>query len=35
MQINVYGNGSTYRGREERYLMRLYPIADAQRFSIL
>jgi xyloglucan:xyloglucosyl transferase len=35
MQTNVYGNGSTYRGREERYLMRLYPIADAQRFSIL
>uniref|UniRef100_A0A0E0KLQ0 Xyloglucan endotransglucosylase/hydrolase n=1 Tax=Oryza punctata TaxID=4537 RepID=A0A0E0KLQ0_ORYPU len=35
MQTNVYGNGSTDRGREERYLMPFDPTADAHRFSIL
>lgn len=35
LQTNVYGNGSTDRGREERYLMPFDPTAEAHRFSIL
>ncbi|KAL6909356.1 hypothetical protein ACP4OV_001637 [Aristida adscensionis] len=35
LQTNVYGNGSTGRGREERYLMPFDPTAAAHRFSIL
>uniref|UniRef100_A0A0D9W1K0 Xyloglucan endotransglucosylase/hydrolase n=1 Tax=Leersia perrieri TaxID=77586 RepID=A0A0D9W1K0_9ORYZ len=35
MQTNVYGNGSTDRGREERYLMPFDPTAESHRFSIL
>nr|AGT17107.1 xyloglucan endotransglucosylase/hydrolase protein [Saccharum hybrid cultivar R570] len=35
LQTNVYGNGSTARGREERYLMPFDPTAAAHRFSIL
>uniref|UniRef100_A0A0A9E3U5 Xyloglucan endotransglucosylase/hydrolase n=1 Tax=Arundo donax TaxID=35708 RepID=A0A0A9E3U5_ARUDO len=37
LQTNVYGNGSTDRGREERYLMPFDPTADGEphRFSIL
>ncbi|KAJ1292645.1 hypothetical protein BS78_01G005700 [Paspalum vaginatum] len=35
LQTNVYGNGSTDRGREERYLMPFDPTAEARRFSIL
>jgi xyloglucan:xyloglucosyl transferase len=35
LQTNVYGNGSTDRGREERYLMPFDPTAAAHRFSIL
>jgi xyloglucan:xyloglucosyl transferase len=35
LQTNVYGNGSTDRGREERYLMPFDPTAGDHRFSIL
>ncbi|PAN43952.1 hypothetical protein PAHAL_9G005700 [Panicum hallii] len=35
LQTNVYGNGSTDRGREERYLMPFDPTLEAHRFSIL
>ncbi|CAN6280519.1 unnamed protein product [Urochloa humidicola] len=37
LQTNVYGNGSTERGREERYLMPFDPTSEAEshRFSIL
>ncbi|KAG2544415.1 probable xyloglucan endotransglucosylase/hydrolase protein 30 [Panicum virgatum] len=35
LQTNVYGNGSTERGREERYLMPFDPTLEAHRFSIL
>ncbi|CAL4937165.1 unnamed protein product [Urochloa decumbens] len=37
LQTNVYGNGSTERGREERYLMPFDPTSDSEshRFSIL
>jgi xyloglucan:xyloglucosyl transferase len=36
LQTNVYGNGSTDRGREERYLMPFDPTAgEGHRFSIL
>ncbi|XP_051205818.1 probable xyloglucan endotransglucosylase/hydrolase protein 30 [Lolium perenne] len=35
MQTNVYGNGSTARGREERYLMPFDPSAAKHRFSVL
>lgn len=35
MQTNVYGNGSTERGREERYVLPFDPTAAKHRFSIL
>ncbi|XP_039122455.1 probable xyloglucan endotransglucosylase/hydrolase protein 30 [Dioscorea cayenensis subsp. rotundata] len=35
LQTNVYGNGSTSRGREERYLLPFDPTAEAHRYSIL
>lgn len=35
VQTNVYGNGSTSRGREERYLLPFDPTAAAHRYSIL
>ncbi|GJM97288.1 hypothetical protein PR202_ga14206 [Eleusine coracana subsp. coracana] len=35
LQTNVYGNGSTDRGREERYLMPFDPTSIDHRFSIL
>ncbi|XP_078438360.1 putative xyloglucan endotransglucosylase/hydrolase protein 30 [Wolffia australiana] len=35
IQTNVYGNGSTSRGREERYLLPFDPSAEAHRYSIL
>ncbi|CAA6669622.1 unnamed protein product [Spirodela intermedia] len=35
VQTNVYGNGSTSRGREERYLLPFDPTAEAHRYSIL
>ncbi|VAI40561.1 unnamed protein product [Triticum turgidum subsp. durum] len=35
MQTNVYGNGSTARGREERYVLPFDPTAAKHRFSIL
>ncbi|MQM21974.1 hypothetical protein Taro_055021 [Colocasia esculenta] len=34
MQTNVYGNGSTYRGREERYVLPFDPTREAHRYSI-
>lgn len=34
-QTNVYGNGSTSRGREERYFLWFDPSADFHRYSIL
>ncbi|KAK4786590.1 hypothetical protein SAY86_010423 [Trapa natans] len=34
-QTNVYGNGSTYRGREERYTLWFDPTEDFHRYSIL
>ncbi|XP_042514022.1 probable xyloglucan endotransglucosylase/hydrolase protein 30 [Macadamia integrifolia] len=34
-QTNVYGNGSTYRGREERYFLWFDPTQDYHRYSIL
>ncbi|KAJ0968035.1 hypothetical protein J5N97_024952 [Dioscorea zingiberensis] len=35
MQTNVYGNGSTSRGREERYLLPFDPTKETHRYSIL
>ncbi|KAK8965653.1 putative xyloglucan endotransglucosylase/hydrolase protein 30 [Platanthera guangdongensis] len=35
IQTNVYGNGSTNRGREERYQLPFDPTAEAHRYSIL
>ncbi|RWV88194.1 hypothetical protein GW17_00049740 [Ensete ventricosum] len=35
IQTNVYGNGSTARGREERYLVPFDPTEAAHRYSIL
>ncbi|WOL16656.1 putative xyloglucan endotransglucosylase/hydrolase protein 30 [Canna indica] len=35
IQTNVYGNGSTSRGREERYLLPFDPTAEPHRYSIL
>ncbi|KAJ6830138.1 putative xyloglucan endotransglucosylase/hydrolase protein 30 [Iris pallida] len=35
VQTNVYGNGSTSRGREERYLLPFDPTEEAHRYSIL
>ena len=35
IQTNVYGNGSTTRGREERYLVPFDPTEAAHRYSIL
>ncbi|KAK4746490.1 hypothetical protein SAY87_012802 [Trapa incisa] len=34
-QTNVYGNGSTHRGREERYTLWFDPTEDFHRYSIL
>ncbi|KAG0472806.1 hypothetical protein HPP92_014228 [Vanilla planifolia] len=35
IQTNVYGNGSTSRGREERYQLPFDPTAEPHRYSIL
>ncbi|ONK71752.1 uncharacterized protein A4U43_C04F12000 [Asparagus officinalis] len=35
IQTNVYGNGSTSRGREERYTLPFDPTEEAHRYSIL
>ncbi|PKA55728.1 putative xyloglucan endotransglucosylase/hydrolase protein 30 [Apostasia shenzhenica] len=35
IQTNVYGNGSTSRGREERYQLPFDPTVEAHRYSIL
>ncbi|CAL9781358.1 unnamed protein product [Musa acuminata subsp. burmannicoides] len=35
VQTNVYGNGSTGRGREERYLLPFDPTKEFHRYSIL
>ncbi|XP_064977204.1 probable xyloglucan endotransglucosylase/hydrolase protein 30 isoform X1 [Musa acuminata AAA Group] len=35
IQTNVYGNGSTSRGREERFFLPFDPTAEAHRYSIL
>lgn len=35
VQTNIYGNGSTMRGREERYLLPFDPTEKAHRYSIL
>ncbi|XP_020571997.1 probable xyloglucan endotransglucosylase/hydrolase protein 30 [Phalaenopsis equestris] len=35
IQTNVYGNGSTNRGREERYLLPFDPTAEAHHYSVL
>ncbi|XP_074582984.1 putative xyloglucan endotransglucosylase/hydrolase protein 30 [Curcuma longa] len=35
IQTNVYGNGSTSRGREERYVLPFDPTAEAHQYSIL
>uniref|UniRef100_A0A0D9VJS8 Xyloglucan endotransglucosylase/hydrolase n=1 Tax=Leersia perrieri TaxID=77586 RepID=A0A0D9VJS8_9ORYZ len=35
VQTNVYGNGSTARGREERYLLPFDPTLEAHRYSVL
>ncbi|OAY70631.1 putative xyloglucan endotransglucosylase/hydrolase protein 30, partial [Ananas comosus] len=35
VQTNMYGNGSTSRGREERYLLPFDPTADFHLYSIL
>lgn len=35
VQTNVYGNGSTSRGREERYLLWFDPTKEFHRYSIL
>ena len=35
IQTNVYGNGSTSRGREERYLLPFDPTEEAHQYSIL
>ncbi|CAL9089353.1 unnamed protein product, partial [Musa textilis] len=35
IQTNVYGNGSTTRGREERYLVPFDPTEEPHRYSIL
>ncbi|WOL09528.1 putative xyloglucan endotransglucosylase/hydrolase protein 30 [Canna indica] len=35
IQTNVYGNGSTSRGREERYYLPFDPTAEAHQYSIL
>ena len=34
-QTNLYGNGSTHRGREERYLLWFDPSKEFHRYSIL
>ncbi|PKI45758.1 hypothetical protein CRG98_033891 [Punica granatum] len=34
-QTNIYGNGSTHRGREERYTLWFDPTKDFHRYSIL
>ncbi|KAM7491002.1 hypothetical protein LguiA_033923 [Lonicera macranthoides] len=34
-QTNIYGNGSTYRGREERYRLWFDPSKEFHRYSIL
>ncbi|XP_078441744.1 putative xyloglucan endotransglucosylase/hydrolase protein 30 [Wolffia australiana] len=34
LQTNIYGNGSTQRGREERYLLPFDPSLEAHRYSI-
>ncbi|CAN6246479.1 unnamed protein product [Urochloa humidicola] len=35
VQTNVYGNGSTSHGREERYLLPFDPTLEAHRYSVL
>ncbi|TVU28092.1 hypothetical protein EJB05_19601 [Eragrostis curvula] len=35
VQTNVYGNGSTDHGREERYLLPFDPTVEAHRYSVL
>lgn len=35
VQTNVYGNGSTSRGREERYFLPFDPTKELHRYSIL
>ncbi|XP_039141490.1 LOW QUALITY PROTEIN: probable xyloglucan endotransglucosylase/hydrolase protein 30 [Dioscorea cayenensis subsp. rotundata] len=35
VQTNVYGNGSTSRGREERYLLPFDPTSESHQYSIL
>jgi xyloglucan:xyloglucosyl transferase len=35
VQTNIYGNGSTMRGREERYLLPFDPTVEAHSYSIL
>ena len=35
VQTNVYGNGSTDRGREERYLLPFDPTLEAHRYAVL
>ncbi|XP_062222346.1 probable xyloglucan endotransglucosylase/hydrolase protein 30 [Phragmites australis] len=35
VQTNVYGNGSTAHGREERYLLPFDPTLEAHRYSVL
>ncbi|XP_062219983.1 probable xyloglucan endotransglucosylase/hydrolase protein 30 isoform X2 [Phragmites australis] len=35
VQTNVYGNGSTARGREERYLLPFDPTLEAHRYAVL
>lgn len=35
VQTNMYGNGSTGRGREERYLLPFDPTLEAHRYSVL
>jgi xyloglucan:xyloglucosyl transferase len=35
VQTNVYGNGSTDHGREERYLLPFDPTLEAHRYSVL
>lgn len=35
VQTNVYGNGSTSRGREERYLLPFDPSEELHNYSIL
>jgi xyloglucan:xyloglucosyl transferase len=35
VQTNVYGNGSTSHGREERYLLPFDPTLEAHSYSVL